>query len=264
MNHFKKWLIGTLVAGAIIAGSIIPEKQKEEPLKREPIVLEKTINFDNPQRTLNEAFALCKPEHLSEIIYDPDFKSQEKYIKERLVGYSRRLIDEYLQQAKTEIPGHDLCVADILAEVGDGKKRIAFCREKISKSIGINCLEDLASCIFHEDTHARESRYGYDFGDKIIQGKELIELLEKGEIRTEVIRLVGEFDAYSSMIERAEKTERKPSPMHVISATTNLYQINGIIERAMSKNTLTALERKYAETKLKKHKETIETLKKYQ
>jgi len=263
MNKLKKWLIGALVTATLIAGSIISTRQKELTPKREPIVLEKTISFENPQITLNDAFNLCKPEHLSEVMYDPDFQKSDDYIRKRFVGYSRRLLEDYLQQTRTGAPSHDLCVADILEDVGDGKKRTVFARRDVTNSPGILCLADLENSIYHEDIHAREARYGYDFGDRTIKGRELADLFSKGEIRTEIARLIGEFDAYASQIERAEKTERKPSPMHIISATTNLYQVYNIIKKALTKNTLKPLERKYAEEKIARHKTTIETLKKY-
>jgi len=263
MNKLKKWLISTLAAATLIAGSIILTKQKEESIKKEPIVLERTINFDNPQITLNDAFNSCKPEHLSEVIYDPDFKKSDDYIRKKFVGHSRRLIEGYLEQARIGAPGHALCVADIFEDVGDGKKRIAFARANITNSPEVLCPADLENAIYHEDIHAGEARHGYHFGGKIIRSKELAELFNKGEIRTGVIRAIGELDAYASQIERAEKTERKPSPIHIISATTNLYQVYSIIEKALTKNTLKPLEKKYAEEKIRRHKNAIETLKNF-
>ena len=263
MNKLKKWLIGVLAGTAIITASVVSTKQKEEPLKRESIVLERTINFENPQITLNSAFNLCKPEHLSEVVYDPDFKKSDDYTIKRFVGHSRRLIEGYLQETRTGAPNHALCVADILEDVGDGKKRITFARRNITNSIGISCPADLENSIHHEDIHARESRFGYDFGDRIIKGKELGDLFNKKEIRTEVIKAIGELDAYASQIERANRTERKPSAMHIIIAATNLCQVYNIIENAIEGRKLTSLEKKYAEAKILKHKDTIETLKKY-
>ncbi|MEK6846940.1 MAG: hypothetical protein AABY16_02125 [Nanoarchaeota archaeon] len=172
-------------------------------------------------------------------------------------------MEGYLQQARTGAPGHSLCVADIFEDVGDGKKKIAFARGSITNSPGILCLADLENSIYHEDIHAKEARHGYDFGNRTINGKELIELINKKELRTEFLRLTGELDAYASQIERANNTKRKPSPMHTISATINLYHCYSLIEEALSKNKLTPLEREYAETKITRHRSTIENLKKY-
>jgi len=261
MNTLKKWLIGTLVAGAIIAGSIIPTKQKEEPQKREPIVIEKTINFENPQRTLNESLERLKPENISEIVYDPDFTHSDNYIKNRFVGHSRRLIEGYLDQARIGTEGHVLCVTGIFDDTGNNKKRTVFARKSLLNSQGINCEADLDSALYHENIHAGEERYGYDFGERIIKGEELVSLFKDKKIRTELIALAGEFDAYSSQIERAGKVEIKPSAIHILNATLNAHQTYSILERSISKEILTPLEIRYTETKMTRHKETIETLK---
>ncbi len=263
MNLLKKLIIGALTL-IVLAGPVGQGNKKEyEKSSRDYTKIERTINFDNPQETLNEAFRIANPEHLSEVIYDPDFKKSDDYVKKRLIGYSRRLTEEYIKQARTQAPGHNLCIADVFPKMGDGQKRTTFARGGILKSKWINSIEDLAICISHEDVHAKESRYGYDFGDRTIKGEELMELLEKGDLRIEIISKIGEFDAYSSQIERADKVERKPSLMNIISTTTNAYQIYSTIESDISSGTLTPLERKYAEEKIRRHKKTIETLKNY-
>ena len=263
MNLLKKLIIGALTL-IVLAGPAGQENKKEyEKLSRDYTKIERTINFDNPQETLNEAFKRCSPNNISEIIYDHDFTHSDNYIKNRFIGHSRRLIEGYLNQARKGTEGHILCVTGIFEDTGNNKKRTVFARKSLLTSLGVNCEADLDSAIYHEDIHAEEERYGYEFGDRRIGGEELMKMFNENKLRTEVISGAGEFDAYASELERANNVKTKPSAMHVFNTTLNAYQVYSILERALERGTLTPLEIKYAEAKLKKHENTIETLKNY-
>ncbi len=261
MKLIKKIAIGAVIA-TTAAICIIPAKPKENQKKEQvTLELERTINFNNPQKTLNEAFNLCKPENLSEVIYDPDFKRSDDYIKNRFVRHSRRLLGEYIQQARTGSPGHDICVADILEDVGNGKKREAFARKSLIDSRGVLCQEDLESCIYHENIHAGEARYGYDFGDSILKGRELKRLFDRGEIRPQTIIDIGEFDAYAAQLARADNTERKPSIVHKTFTKITVFEIYNKLNANLQVGALSPMERRYFEAKKRKHEKVIETLK---
>ncbi len=264
MNSIKKWAIVALTATALVAGSIFLYKGKEDTPKREAISIERTINFENPQKTLNESFNKLRPENISEVIYDPDFTQSDIYLKKGLLGkLPERDIDSYIQSMRRQSPNHNLCVTGVIIYVGDGKKRPVFARASMLSSPGIICNEDLESSLHHEDIHADEERKGYDFGDKRLNGSDLTKIFNDGDIRAEVILGVGEFDAYSSQLTRINKSSKKPSPMHIKSTTTNACQVYGLLEMGLQRGTLTPMERKYFEAKKKKHTEVIETLKKF-
>ena len=235
---------------------------KETPDKK-PLNIERTITWENPQKTLEEALILSNPENISKIVYDPDFKESDRYLRSTLENQiPEREIEAYLQKTRTEVPNHDLCVTGVISNAGDGQKRPVFARRNLLNSQGISSISDLENAISHEAVHAEEERLGYDFGDRRIKGEELTILFNKKHIRPEVICAIGEIDAYASQIEKGEKMERKPSPIHIINATINLCNVYNIIEKAIDNERLTPLERKYAEAKISKHKDTIEKLKK--
>ena len=237
---------------------------KENTPKREMFSLERTISFENPQRTLDEAFKKLNPKHISEVIYDPDFIHSDIYLRKSLIGQiSEREIESYIQSTRRQSPNHSLCVTGVISYVKDDKKRPVFARANMLFSPGIICEEDLESSLHHEDIHAEEERKGYDFGDKKLNGDELTRMFNNGDIRAEVILGVGEFDAYSSQLTRINSGNLRVSHMHLISTTTNAVQSYSILERALQRGTLKPMELKYFEAKRKKHAEAIETLKKY-
>lgn len=260
MKRLSKWIIGAIAGTALVVGSTYLSKNKDSP-KRKPLGLERTISFDNPQRTLDEALRFCKPSHVSEIIYDPDFEESDSYLRQSLTGLSETSIERYLQGTRTQFQGHNLCVTGVISNVGNGLKRPIFARKNVAYSPGILSMADLENTVHHEDIHAEEERYGYDFGDRRINGEELTILFNKGAIRTEVIGPIGEIGAYASQIERAKIAKRKPSIIHILNASTQLYSVTEIVSRGLRNGTLTPLEAKYAEAKLSKYKSTIETLK---
>lgn len=260
MKSLRKWTIGALVATTLISGSISLFKNKEDTPKRETVSLERTISFENPQRTLDETFRKVKPEHISEVIYDPNFTHSDNYLR-KILRYrlSEIEIEPFIQNSKRQSPNHILCVTGIISDVGDNNKRPVFARANMLSSSGVLCNEDLESSLYHEDIHAEEERRGYDFGDKRLNGYELTKMFNQIEIRAEVILGVGEFDAYSSQLTRIKSKNSKVSSMHIISTTTNASQVYNILENG----TLKPMEKKYFEAKKKKHAEVIETIKRF-
>jgi hypothetical protein len=263
MKKTKKMLLGTVLLATALGGTILAVKEKPQETTRTKISLERTVSWDNPQETLNVAYQLAKPKHISEVIYDPEFIHSDNYIRQKLSGhYSEKIITNYLNNSRSQSPSHNLCIPGILLYTGDGKKRPSFARKSALTSPGLSSIEDVRNAIEHEDAHAKEERFGYDFGDSIMGGPELIQLFNSGEIKPQVILEIGELGAYAHQIESGEKSERKPSIMCTLNAKTNLYTIVDIVEKRLEKNMLTQMERKYAESTIRKHKQTIERIKK--
>lgn len=255
--------MGILAATALVAGSITVSARKEEAPKRQNLLLERTINFENPQRTLNESFERLKPENISEVIYDPDFTHSDGYLRTHLIGkFPEGAINSYIQNTRKR-SNHNMCVTGISTQIGDGKKRPVFARKSLLTSLGIQNEADLESALHHEDIHAEEERKGYDFGEKRLSGEEITSLFGKDEIRAEVILGIGEFDAYASQLARINSENLKVSPFHLMSTTTNAIQTYSILESGLKGGTLKPMEKKYFEAKKRKHEEVIETLKKY-
>ncbi|MBS3083240.1 hypothetical protein J4423_00380 [Candidatus Pacearchaeota archaeon] len=258
MKSITKWTIGGLASAALLSGGIIFSKYESIPEEK------RTISFENPQQTLDEAFRNCNPENISRIIYDPDFKDSDAYLRSSLSGrMSPSEIEISIQNSRKLAEGHYMSVADVSTKVGDGQKRQIFVRKELIGAPEVKSLADLENAIYHEDVHAEEHRNGYDFGGRIVRGEELTRLCNTGEIRPEVIIGIGEIDAYASQIERAKKSQIKPSRTLMAGALTQLHRGYSILEKGLSNEKLTILERMYAERVIAKHKDTIETLKKH-
>lgn len=247
MKLKNKLAIGSLVA---ILGAGIYLIKKEEK-----------FDLSNPQKILEEAFKISKPQHISRVKYDPNFEESDSYLREILNGQlDQRGIETYLQKNRKQSEGHYMSVLGISTKIGDGKKRPVFARRELTTTDKVESVEDLANAIHHEDIHAGENRLGYDFGNRRIKGDELTVLFNKGEIRPEAIIAIGEIGAYAAQVERGMRTN--VSRIHLAGAKRTLLDGLRIIEGAISNDRLTPMEREYAKATINKYKSVIETLKK--
>jgi len=251
MKKLKKWLIGTISAAAL-AGAVTFTLLKQTAREIYP---------ERAQEHLDASFERVKPEHLESLIYDPDFKEQDNFLRKQLKSYTKESeIEKYVNEARGNPNSHNMCVAGVIMYVGDGKKRPAFARKKLFESDSILTQEDLNNTTRHEDVHAEEERLGYDFGTERKKGPELTKLFNTNQIRKEVINGIGEIPAYATQIEAAEKGLDKVSKECMDNTKYQLRTVTKIIKKGLANNSLTPLERKYAEAKLKKYSSIIEDL----
>lgn len=249
MKKGIKWVIGTLTATALASGLFLYDRQKD--------------NFKNPQEVLNQAFNTHNPKNISEIIYDPEGKRAETYVRSSIGKMiSQADLEVYLTNLKEQSKDHLMNVIGISTYVGNGEKRPVFAKRELNSSTSSKSVEDLISAIAHEDAHAEDNRTGYRFGNRTVKGYELTNLLHRGEIRGEVLVGIGELDAYATQLEQIDKMEKKPSRINISAAKANLYKIWTIVEKGLQNGQLAPLEKLYAETVINEHKKTIETLKK--
>lgn len=248
---FKKWLIGTLAATALAGAVAI---KAFSPTTRE-------IFPERAQEHLNTAFERVKPENIERIPYDPYFKEQDNYLRAQLKPFSRESeIEQYVLEARKSGGSHNMCVTGVIFYVGDGKKRPAFARKALFESKSALTEEDLANLVRHENVHAEEEANGYDFGAERKKGPELTKLFNTNQIREEIISGIGEIPAYATQLDAAENGLDNVSRECLASTKSNLKDITRIINKGLANNTLTPLERKYAETKLKKYGAAIKKL----
>lgn len=247
----KKWIIGAVTITAL-SGAIALTNLKSST---------REIYENNAQNHLNIAFERLNTSHLERVVYDPDFKEQDNYLRKQITPYSKeRDIEKYILEAHKSQNSSNMCVTGVIFYVGDGKKRPAFARKKLFESKSILTQEDLNNIVRHENVHAEEERKGYDFGTERKMGKELTKLFNTNQIRLEIIKGIGEIGAYATQIDAIEKGIDKTSEECLKNAKVNLQEITRIIQKGLINKTLTPLERKYAETKIKKYNHLIQKL----
>ena len=96
----KKWLIGAL-ATAILAGAAAIALSKP---KRE-------IYVEKAQEHLDISLERVKPQYLERIIFDPDFKEQDRFLRNQLKSHSKESeIEKYVLEARKNQSSHNMCV----------------------------------------------------------------------------------------------------------------------------------------------------------
>lgn len=254
MKNITKWAIGALTTASLLAGVFLSSKSEDK---------EERINFQNPQKTLDEAFTTSGAKHISQVIYDPDFTQSDAYLREIWKDFADKdRIEEIVRANRETTRGRYFTIEDISSLTGDGKKRPVFARKELLTS-PVNLKSDLENMIYHEDVHAQEKMNGYRMGDTFVKGENVSIMFNSGEARPHAISMIEELDAYASELERANKSEKKYSTPYLRNLKTQLSKVYLIVENALLKEEeLTLTERKYAEEKMQRHAKTIETLKK--
>jgi hypothetical protein len=260
VRKFSKYLVSGLVAISLAGGAIkLSYKDHTEKNRNSGLnFLAREIDYKNPQRTLEHTLSLINSDFISEIIWDPEFKKSDEYIRENLSGrFSNKSIGNYILGTRSQAKGHNLGVVGILYKTGEGKKRPVFARRELLDSDSVFTLADLKSAIIHEGVHAEEEARGLEIDERRIKGEELTNLIENGIMRVPVISGAGELDAYATQLEDDEKNKRGISQRMRINLMMKIYQLNGLFVRGLCDDKFTGMERKYIETKMGKHKETI-------
>ena len=221
-------IIGGGIAAAIVGNYFVSELFKEKA--DEEYESAKLGTDDKKQKLLKDSLEMLGSENISEVVYDPTLEKSRENLRKILKRYAKESeIEKLVKESTKKDERHSFCVIDIVPRTGNGEKRPVFARKEVYGSQCIKKIEDIISCLRHEDEHARNERCGYEFKDKILKAYELIEILNERDFRAEVFQGIYEIPAYAvqldSIIHGKDKTSRECAD----SVKQNLKELSRIL-----------------------------------